>query len=156
MKFIPKKCAICLKKGSHDRNISVILITQNLFQQGRYCRDISINAKYIVLLKNVRDENQFTHIARQVFPEDSVGMYKANLDATAKPQSYLLLDLSQDRRPTEVSIPRISGRRTTHNLYSSDWRHEWWNGPAITLYKSLNLQGLNCVQPSSQTVTGIC
>jgi len=32
-------------KGSHYRNISVILITQNLFHQGRFCRDISLNAK---------------------------------------------------------------------------------------------------------------
>jgi len=38
-------------KGSHHRNISVILITQNLFHQGRFCRDISLNAKYSVALK---------------------------------------------------------------------------------------------------------
>ena len=37
-------------KGTHHRNISVILITQNLFHQANYCRDISLNAKYIVLL----------------------------------------------------------------------------------------------------------
>jgi len=46
-------------KGSHHRNISVILITQNLFHQGRFCRDISLNAKYSVALKNVRDKSQF-------------------------------------------------------------------------------------------------
>ena len=34
-------------KGSHHRNISVILTTQNFFHQGRYCRDISLNANYI-------------------------------------------------------------------------------------------------------------
>jgi len=38
-------------KGSHHRNISVILITQNLFHQGRFCRDLSVNAKHLVLLK---------------------------------------------------------------------------------------------------------
>jgi len=43
-------------KGSHQRNISVILITRNLFHQGRYCRNISLNAKYLVVLKNVRDK----------------------------------------------------------------------------------------------------
>jgi hypothetical protein len=43
--------------GSHHRNLSVILITQNLFHQGRHCMDISLNAKYLVLLKNVRDKN---------------------------------------------------------------------------------------------------
>jgi ABC-type lipoprotein export system ATPase subunit len=43
-------------KGSHHRNISVVLITQNLFHQGRFCRDISLNGEYSVALKNVRDE----------------------------------------------------------------------------------------------------
>jgi len=38
-------------KGSHHRNISVNLITQNLFHQANYSRDISLNAKYLVLLK---------------------------------------------------------------------------------------------------------
>jgi len=57
-------------KGSHHRYISVILITQNLFHQGKYCRGISLNAEYIVL-KNVRDREQFSHLARQVLPQDS-------------------------------------------------------------------------------------
>ena len=56
-------------KGSHRRNISVILITQNLFHQGRFCSDISLNAKYSVALKNVRDKSQFQYLARQVNPE---------------------------------------------------------------------------------------
>jgi len=38
-------------KGSHHRNISVILITQNLFHQANYFRYISLNAKYLVFLK---------------------------------------------------------------------------------------------------------
>jgi len=101
-------------KGSHHRNISVILIIQNLFHQGRYCRDISLNAKYLVLLKNVRDKNQFMFLARQVYPENSASFYKAYLDATQRPHGYLLLDLSQytddrlhlrtDIFPTEKTI----------------------------------------------------
>ena len=39
-------------KGSHHRHISVSLINQNLFHQGKFCRDISLNAKYIVVLKS--------------------------------------------------------------------------------------------------------
>ena len=42
-------------KGSHHRNISVLLLTQNIFHQASHCRDISLNAKYLVLLENVRD-----------------------------------------------------------------------------------------------------
>jgi len=53
-------------EGSHHRNITVILITQNLFHQGRYCRDISLNEKYLVLLKNVREKNQFMFLDRPV------------------------------------------------------------------------------------------
>ena len=56
-------------KGSHHWNISVILITQNLCHQGRYCGNISLNDKYLVLLKNVRDKNQFMFLDHQVYPE---------------------------------------------------------------------------------------
>jgi hypothetical protein len=83
-------------KGSHHKNISVILVSQNLFHQARHCRDISLNAKYMALLKNVRDKNQFTHLARQVHPQDSAGLYKAYLDATEKLHGYLVLDFAQD------------------------------------------------------------
>ena len=69
-------------KDSHHRNISVILIIQILFHQGRFCRDISLNAKYLVLLKNVRDKSQLMCLARQVYPENSASLYKAYLDAT--------------------------------------------------------------------------
>ena len=83
-------------KGSHHRNISIILITQNLFHQGRFCRDISLNAKYSVALKNVRDKSQFQYLARQVHPEDSDSLYKSYLEATERPHGYLTLDSAQD------------------------------------------------------------
>jgi ABC-type dipeptide/oligopeptide/nickel transport system ATPase subunit len=72
-----KKVCDLFTKGSHHRNVSVILITQNLFHQGRFCRDISLNAKYLVLLKNVRDKQQFSYLARQVYPEHSDSLYRA-------------------------------------------------------------------------------
>ena len=75
----------------------MILITQNLFHEANNCRTISLNAKYIVLLNNARDKNQFTYLARQVYPEDSVGLYKAYVEATAIPHGYLVFDFSQDR-----------------------------------------------------------
>ena len=33
-------------KGSHHRNISVLLLTQNLFHQGTNCRDMTLNIWY--------------------------------------------------------------------------------------------------------------
>jgi hypothetical protein len=87
---------VLFTRGSHHRNISVILITQNLFHQGRNCRAISLNAKYLVLFKNVRDKRQFSYLANQVLPEDSSGLFKAYLEATKRVHGYLLLDLTQD------------------------------------------------------------
>ena len=54
-----------------------------------------LNAHYIVALKNVRDKKQFMYLACQVYPEDSIGLYNAYLDAKQKPHGYLILDLTQ-------------------------------------------------------------
>jgi ABC-type dipeptide/oligopeptide/nickel transport system ATPase subunit len=91
-----KQVCTLFTKGCHHRNISVLLITQNLFHQGTYCRDISLNTQYIVLLKNTRDKQQFTHLARQVYHENSKSLYEAYLDATHKDHGYLVLDFAQD------------------------------------------------------------
>jgi hypothetical protein len=99
-------------KGSHHRNISVILITQNLFHQGKYCRDISLNAKYLVVFKNVRDKNQISHLTRQIYPENWKSLFEAYLDATERSHGYLLFDLCQEtndqlRFRTNVFLPNF-------------------------------------------------
>ena len=83
-------------RGRHHRNISVILITQILFYQCRFCRDISLNTHYIVAIKNVRDKKQFMYLAGQVYSEYSLGLYNAYVDETQEPYGYLLLYLTQN------------------------------------------------------------
>ena len=100
-----------LTKGSHHRNISVVLITQNPFHQGNHCRTISLNAKYILLLKNTRNKNQFTYLGRQVYPKDTAGLYETYLEATKQPYGYLVLDIVQD-------TDDISRRWATPSLYT--------------------------------------
>ena len=39
------------------KKLSAILLLQNLFHQGKYGRDISLNAQYLILFKNIRDTN---------------------------------------------------------------------------------------------------
>jgi len=48
-------------KWSIHRNISLVLITQNLFHQDLSSRDNSLNSKYIVVFKNPRDKTQIAH-----------------------------------------------------------------------------------------------
>ena len=74
----------------------VILITQNFFHQAPHCRDISLNAKYLVALKNVRDRTQFSYLARQVLPEASASLCAAYKEATRNAYGYLILDFAQD------------------------------------------------------------
>lgn len=83
-------------KFSHHKNISVIFISQNLFFQGKGARDISLNASYIVCFKQPRDMSQFFHLCRQVYPKCPLFLQEAYFDATARPHSYLLLDLKQN------------------------------------------------------------
>jgi len=42
-------------KISHHRNVSVVYLTQNVFDKNKYARTISLNAHYLVLIKNPRD-----------------------------------------------------------------------------------------------------
>jgi hypothetical protein len=93
-------------KVSNHSNISVILIAQILFHQGRFSRDISLKAKYLFVFKKVRDKNQFAYLARQMYAEDSNGLYESYLDATRRMHGYLLLDLFLDSE--HIYSPRRS------------------------------------------------
>jgi ABC-type dipeptide/oligopeptide/nickel transport system ATPase subunit len=101
-----KDVCVLFTRGGHHRNMSVILITQNLFHQRKHCRDISLNAKYLVLLKNVRDKNKFTHLARQVYPENSSSLL-SRCNATT-PWLSPLRPIARLGRPYTVSNQCIS------------------------------------------------
>ncbi|KAJ8020519.1 hypothetical protein HOLleu_40129 [Holothuria leucospilota] len=88
-----KKISNLFTKGSHHKNLSVILVLQNLFQQGRVSRTISLNSHYIVLFKNPRDASQISFLARQMFPEKPKYLQEAYRDATKRPYGYLFIDL---------------------------------------------------------------
>ena len=53
------------RKG-HHRNASVIFITQNLFQQSKASRTLSLNAHYMILFQNSRDKGQIKVLSQQV------------------------------------------------------------------------------------------
>jgi len=81
---------------SHHKNLSVLYLTQNLFYGSKQNRTISLNAHYLVLFKNARDATQISHLAGQMYPGKSKFMTESYRDATAKPFSYLLIDLKPD------------------------------------------------------------
>ena len=83
-------------KGSHHLNISVIHLTQNLFQGKKENRTILLIANYIILFKNVRDQTQFSVLARQMFPNNTKYAIEAYKDATRVPYGYLVIDLKPE------------------------------------------------------------
>lgn len=95
MREADKNVVDLFTKGSHHFNISVMFVTQNIFNQGKGKRDISLNAHYIVCFKNPRDHQQILTLARQVYPENPRFIHVAYIDATNQPFGYLLLDLKQ-------------------------------------------------------------
>ena len=82
-------------EGSHHRNISLVLITQNLFHQVLSSHDISLNSKHIVVFKNPRDKAQIVPLAWQFYPENNSSFHKTYLEVCKVPNTYLFLDLTQ-------------------------------------------------------------
>ncbi len=78
--------------GSHHRNISAIVLSQNIFSKGKFSREISLNSNYLILFKNPRDQLQFQILSRQMYPGKSKFLQEAFADATKLPHGYLLLD----------------------------------------------------------------
>lgn len=114
MDEIDKTVSSIFTKKSHHRELSVILITQNLFHQNKYSRDISLNAHYMFIFKNPRDKAQITYLARQLSPTNVKFVQEAYEDATSRPHGYLLVDLKQDT-PEEL--------RYRTNILSIDRKH---------------------------------
>ena len=56
--------------------------------------ETSLNAHYVVALKNVRGRNHFAYLANHVYNQVSLGPYNGYLAATQRPHGYLMLDLT--------------------------------------------------------------
>ena len=78
-------------EGSHHRNLSVIVINQNLYfnkdpTQRRNCH-------YLVMFNNPVDQQQVMTLARQMFPGNSQHLMRHFQAATSVPYGYLVIDL---------------------------------------------------------------
>lgn len=95
MHEIDQRISKLFTKGSHHLNISVMYLTQNLFDKNKEHRTISLNTHYIVVFKNPRDGSQITHLAKQMYP-GRVGYVQESFKlATSDKHGYLLIDLTQ-------------------------------------------------------------
>jgi len=91
-------------KGSHHGDLSVVYIVQNLFNNGKEHRTISLNSHYIVVIKNPCDASQIVHLAKQAYPGKVKAVQEASKDAASAPFGYLLLDFKQCT-PDKLRLP---------------------------------------------------
>jgi len=83
-------------KLSHHKNITVILLIQNLFPNDKYMRDISSNATYIVLMRNPREVKSINNLSSQIGGAGNTFISDCFKEATKiNPFSYLILDFDQ-------------------------------------------------------------
>ena len=78
----------------HHQNITVLFLMQNLFPPGKCIRTISLNASYIICLRNHRDKHQLSVLGRQILPGQLKYFMDAYELATKRKYGYLLIDLS--------------------------------------------------------------
>ena len=63
--FIDKKFSNLATSGSH-KNLSVIYVKHNLFQQSKWSRTIDLNTNQFIFFKSPRDVQQISLIGRQM------------------------------------------------------------------------------------------
>jgi hypothetical protein len=111
-----KSVSTLFSRGMHHLNISVILLLQNIFHQGVVMRDISLNASYIILIKNPRDSRQVMTLAQQIFPMNPKYLTEAYSLATTRPHGYLIINLTQ----------RVADdRRLYTNIFPGEFYHPY-------------------------------
>ena len=82
--------------ASHHNNMTIILLSQNIFAQGKTARTISLNCHYIVLFKNKRDLSQVSRLGSQIMPRKSHYFMDSYEKATSGKYGYLLIDFSPE------------------------------------------------------------
>ena len=105
-------------RGSHNWGVSVILVTQHLFN--KELRVARSNSHYLVLMRNPAGQLQIRTLATHLFPGRTAHFMEAYRDACGKNFGYLLVDM-------HPSSPEALRLRT--HIYGE-------NGGLVTVYKA--------------------
>ena len=84
-------------ESSHCCNLSLICLLKHLYHRGKENRTVNLNMQYIILFKNLCDQPQVAHLARQMYLNSSDSFLDALHYTT---NGYLLVDLKQDTMET--------------------------------------------------------
>jgi hypothetical protein len=80
--------------GRH-MNMSMVFLSQRMFVNNEYFRQISQNCDYFCVFKNPRNSSEIRTLAQQLTP-GSLGLIEIYKEATKSPFSYLFINLTQE------------------------------------------------------------
>lgn len=94
---LPEIANLFMVDGRHT-NLSMMFLTQRMFDNNKSFMQISRNSDYFVVFKNPRDASEIGRLAQQLTPgkRSLLGIYE---EATRDPFSYLFIDLTQECPP---------------------------------------------------------
>jgi hypothetical protein len=88
--------------GSRHKHATILIMSHNLYTQGKQSRTISLNCHYFVLFQNRRNVNQVQTFACQVYPgKVSYFLSAYDIAMSGGNHSYLLVDLFPKRTAAE-------------------------------------------------------
>ena len=91
-------------------DLSLAFLSQRLFNNNEFFRQISQNSDYLAVFKNPRNSMDIRILGGQMTPK-SDGLIRVYKKATVKPYSYLFINLTQEAIPQLMFVS---------NLFSSD------------------------------------
>ena len=117
---LTKDVATLFTTLSHANNASVIILVQNLFNRDQVLRNISLQARYLLVCRNPRDMSQAVHLGKQLAPGNVRFFVDSFRDASKKAYGYMLIDCHQEtpdtlkfrtnifphEQPMKVYVPR--------------------------------------------------
>lgn len=83
-------------KYSRHLKYHVFVMQQTMFGNTRFSRSISLNANYLIIFRNRRDQRQINILASQLLPSNTKFILDAYKKATNFHYGYLFIDLSVD------------------------------------------------------------
>ena len=101
--------------GRH-MNMSMAFLTQRMFVNNEYFRQISQNSDYFCIFKNPRNSSEIRTLAQQLTPGslDLIEIYK---EATKNPFSYLLINLTQECDPNVKYLSHVFDENHSLKVY---------------------------------------
>ena len=99
-------------------DLCLAFLTQRLFHNNEFFRQISQNSDYIGVFKNPRNSREIRTLASQITP-NTLELLNIYQKATREPYSYVLINLTQEGLPQLKYISNLFSKDHVVNVYVS-------------------------------------